>query len=430
MSRYLVLALSLILFPLAAQASVWIVDQGGGGDFATIADAINAAASGDEIHVHAGTYFENISYLGKDLHLLGLGGPAATIIDGSTGTPENGSCVSFRAGETSAAVLEGFTLTGGFGTDYAGQTRGGAIVCEFASPTIEDCRFVENQAHYAGAIFLDTAAPQLLSCEFLSNQANSYGGAIAGPNATPTVSACHFEDNAAYVGDGTIHLTAGATIEDCVFRDNQARAGAAINCANAGADAVIRRCHFFGNHATGLHGGAIRLHEAVCYVEDCLFAANWALLDGGAIVLLDGAGLQMQSCTLYQNAASRFGGHLTSYGSSLLVENSVFSEATAGGGLHVYDGVASFFCCDVWGNAGGDYVGIPDPTGTDGNLSTDPLFCDPGQEDFYLQSASPCADENNPECGQIGAFEIGCEGPVPVKQVSWGELKERFGRAR
>jgi hypothetical protein len=68
-------------------------------------------------------------------------------------------------------------------------------------------------------------------------------------------------------------------------------------------------------------------------------------------------------------------------------------------------------CCDVYGNQGGDWIGcIADQYGTAGNISADPLFCDPVAGDHGLVSPdSPCLPENN-ECGVlIGAHGLGCD---------------------
>ena len=46
--------------------------------------------------------------------------------------------------------------------------------------------------------------------------------------------------------------------------------------------------------------------------------------------------------------------------------------------------------------------------GIEGNFAADPLFCDAAAEDFPLHSDSPCAGINNPACGHLGAWPIGC----------------------
>ncbi|MCA9755199.1 MAG: hypothetical protein KDA27_05305 [Candidatus Eisenbacteria bacterium] len=67
-------------------------------------------------------------------------------------------------------------------------------------------------------------------------------------------------------------------------------------------------------------------------------------------------------------------------------------------------------CNCVWNNSV-DWIGTPDPTGTDGNIQANPLFCVP-EVDFSLESTSPCLPGNHPDgfgCGgAIGAFETDC----------------------
>ena len=50
-----------------------------------------------------------------------------------------------------------------------------------------------------------------------------------------------------------------------------------------------------------------------------------------------------------------------------------------------------------------------DQTGSNGNISEDPLFCDALEGDYRLRLDSPCTAANSPEgCGLIGALPVGC----------------------
>lgn len=97
--------------------------------------------------------------------------------------------------------------------------------------------------------------------------------------------------------------------------------------------------------------------------------------------------------------------------------------------MYCYGGaIPSVSCSDFYNNVGGDWEGcVADQYGINGNICEDPLFCAPDQNDFTLDCASPCAAENNPECGQIGAWSVGC-GATPAVETTWGALKELFGR--
>jgi hypothetical protein len=90
-------------------------------------------------------------------------------------------------------------------------------------------------------------------------------------------------------------------------------------------------------------------------------------------------------------------------------------------------------CNDVWGNEAFNYdlTYVPDPTGTNGNISLDPQFCGVAPEisgNFFLQSDSPCAAGNHPDgvqCGLIGKHPVGC-GPTSVENKTWGKIKSIF----
>jgi len=69
-----------------AQGATWTVDDGGGADFTTIQAAIDASASGDTIHVKAGTYAESVLVWKANLKMIGQD-RANTHIEGDPGSP-------------------------------------------------------------------------------------------------------------------------------------------------------------------------------------------------------------------------------------------------------------------------------------------------------------------------------------------------------
>ena len=105
----------------------------------------------------------------------------------------------------------------------------------------------------------------------------------------------------------------------------------------------------------------------------------------------------------------------------------IVAFSVSGDGVHTYGG-ATLRCCDIYGNAGGDWIGsIAGQLGLDGNISEDPLFCDPETLDFTLHPDSPCAPFTppNPECDLIGAWPVGCS-PTPMLETTWGAMKALF----
>ncbi|MBE0653321.1 MAG: right-handed parallel beta-helix repeat-containing protein [Bacteroidales bacterium] len=94
------------------------------GHYNSIQDAINASTNGDTILVGEGTYFENINYIGKSITVASwfmLDGEKShienTIINGSKpSNKDTASVIVMISGEDSLSVLDGFTITGGFGS--------------------------------------------------------------------------------------------------------------------------------------------------------------------------------------------------------------------------------------------------------------------------------------------------------------------------
>ncbi len=416
------------LLPSSALAEHWVVDPSGGGDFTHIQPAIEAATPGDEIEVLAGTYAEELDYLGKDLRVFASQGPDVTVLTPPVPTTRSTHLVTFASGEGSAASLEGFTLSASSGPLVAslGGTGGGAIGCYGSEPQILGCVFLQNEADYGGGILLIDANPTISGCTFLENLAHISGSAIAGPNSAPSILECRFEDNEAVTGSGTVQLALPCDIVACEFINNRAHSGGAISCPYDTANLLIKGCTFESNQSTVTHGGAIRIHEASPTIESCTFVDNRAALDGGAIFTVDGGSAELRHCTFYFNLAQRSGGHLAVLnGATPLIENCILSEALGGYGVFVDSALPAFVCNAFWNNHPLNFLNFEDPSGTDGNFTADPLFCDVFSYDFTIDTNSPCAEENNPLCGQIGRFGVACGG-VRCHCISWGHLRTRF----
>jgi hypothetical protein len=114
----------------------------------SIQEAIRQAQNHDTILVHAGSYYETLNLMGKNLAISRYSRAASGIssypvIDAQS----RGTVVTFNQGEDSACLLSGLVLTGGR------HTNGGAIACIGASPTIKNCLIVGNRSvGPAGAI--------------------------------------------------------------------------------------------------------------------------------------------------------------------------------------------------------------------------------------------------------------------------------------
>ena len=189
--------------------------------------------------------------------------------------------------------------------------------------------------------------------------------------------------------------------------------------------APIRSCAFLDNEA-GIGGGAYLSHHPGPF-SDCIVAGNTAETGGGGLRLGPGTS-SVTNSTVVLNAAPHGGGVYCSANATPYMANSIVALNASGGAVQCNEDIGSLTlsCCDLYGNVGGDWVDcVAGFAGIDGNLCEDPLFCGAPTGDFSIDAASPCAPANAPECGLIGALDVGCETTV-VRPASWGEIKSMF----
>lgn len=380
------LSLNVILLVGAppSAATKYIVRPDGSGDFPTVQAAIEATVDGDIVELTDGTFtgFGNrdIVFRGRAITIRSRSGdPTACIIDceGSEIDPHRG--VSFINGEGPGSVLEGVTIT----NVWLGEAEaGGAVRCRFgSSPTLASCRFMDCVAGSATGIWCQNSSPVIRDCVFEGNSAVHGAAGLFCTDSSPTIERCVFLNNTSQYEAGAVvcNFTAAPTLVDCIFSGNSCPDAAAIRC-EAAASPTLTRCtltHNFG----GSGGGVIRCRQ-------------------------DASVTLVNSVIAFDDAAQAI----------------VCSD----------NGSATLTCCDLYGNAGGDWIDcIANQLGIEGNFSADPQFCStaPGIDAYWvLQSDSPCVPGNHPggvACGLIGASAITC-GPSGVEPTTWGTIKAQF----
>ncbi len=247
--------------------------------FCSIQTAIDNAVNTDEIVVAPGTYFETINFLGKAVWLQSSDGPEVTTIDGQG----MGSVVTCDSGEGAGTVLEGFTITGGSGTDLGnGLLVGGGMLNLAASPTVVNCTFSGNAASFSGG-----------------GMSNRSGG-------NPMVTGCVFTGNWADLGGGMANGSSNPTVIDCTFSGNTAdqNGGGMYNIGSIPSSPTGTGCTFEGNTADD-SGGGMYNNGGCPTVTDCTFLENAADLGGG--IYNRSSDLVLTQCTFVGNAALNHG---------------------------------------------------------------------------------------------------------------------------
>ena len=310
-------------------------------DTPTIQSGLDHLIAGDTLCVEPGTYVESLLIPPHAIHLLGLAGPALTIIDGSAADV----VVSVTGGNGPDTLVEGFTLTNG------SSIWGGGLFVEASSPTLRHLWIQDNTATHGGGAVVAGGAPAFENVVVARNTSIADGGGLfIYEDANATLSRVLFSHNRAeseVYGGGGLYLRYGAAVlEHVVFREN----------------------------TSGASGGGLMVREAEISVSHGVFDGNVADVEhGGGIYLWD---------------ATATMDHLIVTGNS--------APLGAGDGVRCRDCEATFVYTDLWGNGDEDVSGMTHPAGVAGNLSVDPQLLDPGAGDVHLAATSPLVDAGDP----------------------------------
>jgi len=418
------LLLTSVLLAAPAAAAVYHVP----GDYPTIQQALNVSGFGDVVLVSDGTYTENLS-LGagqNGVTLKSENGAATTIIDGGRVT----SVIQCSAvGATTR--IEGFTIRNG-GDNPVLTTLGGGLHLDGSSPTIAHNVIVSNYGVSAGGIYVDGGSPEITDNEIRDNEASHgsgggiyYDHAAAGLFARNTVAGNTAD---AYGGAMTTWFFSSPTVDANVFDGNTAKLAGGALYLNNQSSITISNNVFLHNTCPGGSGGAIYYdHFTTGPLRGNVVARNKAGAYAGGVTIWEGSAPSVESNTIVYNEAPLGGrGIYITRGSHVDMLRTIVAFNTNGGVGIGLDSSVQPTCGDVYGNAIANWDGMPDPTGTNGNIALDPLFCDPAQDVYTLATTSPCAAAHSPgSCGLIGARDVAC-GATPNRPATWGAFKARY----
>ena len=212
---------------------------------------------------------------------------------------------------------------------------------------------------------------------------------------------CHFEDN-----QTRLVIARELEIETSTFLRNGVTSGALLRTYHDLARGSFMRVT--GSRFVDNGGTLLGPFDGELLVEETLFVRNSEI----AIYLSNGTATTIRACTFVRNFGLAGSCVVAeALDDTLRIERSIFVD-NRGGPLLAAVGDAiplAVSCTDLYANEAGDWVRQFDGwLGRDGNISVDPIFCDFGNEDYTLRPHSPCAPDSQPDCGRIGALDVGC----------------------
>jgi len=323
--------------------------------FDSIQEAVDTAWIGHTVIVLDGTYTEHgnreIDFYGKAITVRSMNGPDNCTIDLLDPNLGGYRGFHFNSSEGSDSVVDGFLIKNGY------ASPGGGIFCDYASPTIRNCRFSNNEApsHSGGGIYCLYSDATITNCTFTGNLAH-YGGAIRCFYGSPEISNCTISGNSAEnEGGGICCYFAGPVITNCVINSNTSYRGGGVHSYSSGT--MVENCTIYDNN--GVYGGAIYSgHDSNTVVKNCILWADVATY-GPEIAI---------------RTAENTSDATVSY-----------SDVQGGSSVVYYEEG----CILNWRT---------------GNINTDPNFA--SAQDYHLLSGSPCVDAGDPTGDYSGQTDI------------------------
>ncbi len=410
-----------------------------------IGDALGAARSGETVCVSAGTYQETFDFAGRNVTVLGVDGPEVTIIDGNG----KGPVVSFDTDETDAAVLSGFTITGG------DDAVGAGVYIRGASPTLDNLIISGNECTpndtycYGTGIYAEDSAFTLTNSVVRENVQYStltyypynYGAGIYMVRSEPEIVGVEiaenevFPPNGAYYGGAYgigMYVNASTPwVEDVVIRGNVSDGEDASQWYTLGAGLYIygsgggfANLSVIDNEGRGYQslGGGIYLSDYSSATFENLVVANNHLgsatdysAAGGGIFMgyyygsIENADIVGNSV---QGTYGWGGGLLLQYYAAPVVtnvsvaHNTAVSVSDAGGGAMAYGtylpGVVALTYGNFYDNGDNAFFNCTSPVGTASTIEADPMYGDISGDsaaawDWTLGSGSALINAGDPD---------------------------------
>lgn len=337
----------------------------------------------------------------------------------ASGKPRYVACGGAMYCEYADPLIAGNTIAGNSAVSESTAAHGGGIYCSYSNPTIRRNIIIENEAlsieseDHGGAIFCSNCPSPLISENTICGNSAVYGTIYCYHSNPTIVSNSIAENSVGYGGGAYFRQCANPVVAGNIITGNSASGGhgGAISCWLA--HPTITRNIITGNSAhdwgggiycwgsnstitnniisenSGNYGGGIHFKEvSSLMLLNNVISNNYAGYRGGGIICRANSTTTIANNIFFGNSARNGAGAFYCWDSDPIIKNTIFWENSAPEGpeILVYSGSPVITYCDIEDTL---WPG-------EGNISLAPLFRDPENGDFHLQSIT------NPDCGGPG----------------------------
>ncbi len=242
--------------------------------------------------------------------LLGDDGPDFTNRDDNT----HHVILNFQNGLSNAAILDGFTISGGQTLCCFNNSQGGAgMRNEESSPTVINCIFEDNFAFFGAGLLNLNCNATITNCIFRNNRADQNGGGLnnwanMGGTNNSIISNCLFLNNSggqSIGAGGLININFSGictpTIVNCTFFGNTGEAGGIHNFSST---PVITNCIIWGNSNGILNSFDANpvVSYSIVQQDDDIYPGVGNLNTNPFFINIDDENFSLQSCSPTINA--------------------------------------------------------------------------------------------------------------------------------
>ncbi len=367
----------------SSAAPTWVQTTGRSGARGTLTDPLSTIQAAIEqgsacVRVGPGSYTESVDFRGHDTDVSSTDGPEATWI-----YAYDASAVTFDSGESSAAVLDGFSISGSSGRIASSSYE------SYSDPYYY---YYYYTYYYGGGIYIGGASPTLRNLTITSSvlPIESYSSYWDGDN---------YYSYSWYGYGGGIYVGSGnPTLTDVKLSGNQAAFGGAIYL-ESGASLTGTRLQLLGNYAE--YGPAIdSSYYNTVVLDNIIVNANSSAYGIGSIYVGYQSNVTLNHATIVSNDMGIYG----DYAVYITVKNSIIAGNNSGIYNASSEGGSTYTLTynNVNTNGSYNYYGLTDPTGTDGNIQVAPHFTtwvddsDYTNDDLTLRTSSGCVNAGDP----------------------------------